>query len=284
MYTRRNFVKTIALGAAAAYAAPAMVSCSGIASGNRVNLGYIAGILGRDLRDRDWQSILRQTTEMGYSELEIGNYLGDSAASFLSFCREIGLKPIAGGMNITEDINAMQESADRLNALKIKYAVSYWPWFTGAPLSLEDCKRSAEVLNKMGEFCKKNGLIFCWHNHDLEFFPMEEGTPFDYLMKHTDNDLVKCELDIYWVKKGGADPLQIMKKYPGMYPLLHIKDMAPGEEQDFACPGEGIINWNQIFEEAANQNIRHYFVERDNAEDGLECLRVSAEYLKSEVL
>ena len=284
MYTRRTFVKTIALGAAAAYAAPALVSCAGMNQNNRINLGYIAGILGRDLNERDWKSILRQTTEMGYTEIEIGNYLGESASSFLNFCKEIGLKPIAGGIGWTEDMDTLKESIDRLNALELQYAVSYWPWFTGAPFTLEECKRSAETLNKMGAVCRENGLTLCWHNHDHEFAPLEEGTPFDYLMENTDPELVKCELDIYWVKKGGADPLQIMKKYPGMYPLLHIKDMAPGEDQDFACPGEGIIDWKEIFNEARIQGINHFFVERDNAINGLECLRISAEHLKNEVL
>jgi sugar phosphate isomerase/epimerase len=110
---------------------------------------------------------------------------------------------------------------------------------------------------------------------------MEKGLPFDYLMEHTDKNLVTCEMDIYWVAKGGGDPQSVLKKYAGRIPVLHVKDMAPGPEKDFACPGSGIIDFPAIFREADTQGIEHYFVERDNVPDGLECLRTSGEYLRN---
>jgi sugar phosphate isomerase/epimerase len=99
-------------------------------------------------------------------------------------------------------------------------------------------------------------------------------------MNNTDKLLVKCEMDIYWVKKGGADPLTMLKKYKGRYAILHIKDMAAGDAQDFECPGSGIIDFRPLFSEAESQGIEHYMVERDNVQDGLACLKSSAQYLK----
>ena len=271
----------MAASAAGLYAANALMACKGLTENKLNNIGYISGILGRNLAEKDWKSMLRATSEYGYSEIEIGNYLGDSANTFLSFCNEIGIKPIAGGMGMTDEADTLKQSIDKLKALELQYAVVYWPWFVGSPFKLEDCKRSVEALNNMGEECKKNDLTLCWHNHDHEFVAMENNvTPFDYLMEHTDKELVKCELDIYWTKKGGADPVETLQKYPGRYPILHVKDMAPGEEQDFACPGDGIIDWQQVFAESLKQGINHYFVEKDNAVDGLGCLRSAAVYLK----
>jgi sugar phosphate isomerase/epimerase len=109
---------------------------------------------------------------------------------------------------------------------------------------------------------------------------MEDGLPFDYLMNNTDADLVKCELDVYWVQRGGADPVEILKKYSGRYPILHIKDMAPGDEQDFECVGSGIVDFPSIFREADKQGIKHYFVERDKVVDGMACLKSASEYLE----
>jgi sugar phosphate isomerase/epimerase len=165
--------------------------------------------------------------------------------------------------------------------MDLKFAVIYWPWLTGGPFKLEDCKISADMLNRIGEACKKHGLILCWHNHNKEFIPMEEGLPFDYIMSNTDKNMVKCEMDIYWVKKGGADPVKMLQKYKNRYPILHIKDMASGPEMDFACPGSGIIDFPSVFSEAAVQGIEHYFVERDNVLNGMECLKSSADYLKN---
>ena len=100
-------------------------------------------------------------------------------------------------------------------------------------------------------------------------------------MNNTDKNLVFCELDLYWVKKGGGDPLAVLKKYPGRFPVLHVKDMAPGAAMDFECPGSGIIDFAPLFSEAEKQGIKHYFVERDNVPDGLACLKSAGEYLKS---
>ena len=108
---------------------------------------------------------------------------------------------------------------------------------------------------------------------------MEKGLPFDYLMENTDPELVNCELDIYWVKKGGGVPLATLKKYDGRIPVLHVKDMT--SEGDFICPGRGIIDFPSIFKEAKKQDIKHYIVERDNEPDGIGCLQSSAEYLKN---
>ena len=270
-------------GAAAVFVANPLSSC---AAGSRErkldNIGFISGIIGRELREGDWKEVLSETAEMGYTEIETGNYLGESASSFLEFCRGIGLRPVAGGGTFSRDMDEVKTRLDRLNSLEVEYAVLYWPWFGGAPLSLDNCKESAELLNKIGEVSKEQGLTLCWHNHDLEFETTPEGVvPFDYLMENTDEQLVKCQLDIYWVKKGGADPVETLRKYSGRYPMLHIKDMAPGEEEDFACPGSGIIDFEAVLAEAADQNIKHYFVERDNVQDGMGCLESAAVYLKS---
>ena len=282
MITRRKFIQTLTAGTAAVMAPGRFTSCVPANNIQLENIGFISGIIGRELREGDWQEVLRQTTRFGYSEIETGSYLGESAASFLDFCRGIGLNPVAGGGSFSRDIDEVNRALDRLNSLELRYAVMYWPWFGGAPLSLDNCKESAELLNRIGEVCRDRQLTLCWHNHDLEFHPTEEGIlPFDYLMEHTDKDLVKCELDIYWTKKGGADPVETLRKYCGRYPLLHIKDMAPGDERDFACPGDGIIDFQKVLAEALDQGIEHFFVEKDNVVDGMGCLESAARYLKS---
>jgi sugar phosphate isomerase/epimerase len=279
MQTRRSFIRTTLVGAAALplfnrdlFSAPA--------TGKLEKFGFISGIIGKDL-EGDWKSVLKKTVEYGFSEIETGEFMGNSLKEYLAYLDEIGLSHFAAGIGFNQPEDELQKSLDNVNALKAKYAVTYWPWTGGAPFSLEDCKKSSEILNRMGEICHKNGLILCWHNHNNEFRTMEEGMPFDYLMAHTDKDLVKCEMDIYWVKKGGSDPLEVLKKHKGRIEILHVKDMAPGPEQDFICPGRGIIDFPSVFAEAQNQGIKHYIVERDNEPDGMGCLKSSGEYLKN---
>ena len=277
MITRRKFISaSSAIIAAAAYS-PSLFSLS---AGKKLkNFGFISGILEKEL-EGDWKTVLRQAASFGYTEIETGNYLGRSAEEYLAFLKEIGLRPVAGYINFTDPDNKVLESIDLTKKLEMKIAVTYWPWYTGGPFSKDDCKKSAERLNYLGKLCNENGLEFCWHNHDKEFIPMESGLPFDFLMNNTDPVLVKCEMDIYWVTKGGADPLLMLRKYKGRYIILHIKDMAPGNAKDFECPGNGIIDFSSIFREADIQGIKHFMVERDNVPDGIACLKSAAEYLK----
>jgi sugar phosphate isomerase/epimerase len=279
MFTRRKFIQTLTAGAVTAIAVNPLHALGTAGTRKLKNIGFIEGIIDKELKT-DWKSALRETVKYGYTEIEIGSFRGASAKTFLKDCSEIGIKPVAGGAAFSKDLDAVNKSLDNLNAMELKYAVVYWPWLVGGPFSLEDCKNTAEILNKIGEICKKRGLIFCWHNHNKEFIPMEEGLPFDWLMNHTDKNLVKCEMDIYWVKKGGADPVDFLKKYKNRYGILHVKDMTGDAQQTFADVGSGIIDFPSVFSEAADQGILHYFVEKDNAVNGMETLKKSAGYLK----
>jgi len=283
MSTRRSFISSTAIAAAATVAVPATLSFTPWTSSGDQKLkkfGFISGIIGNELKG-DWKSVLKKTVEFGFTEIEIGDYLGDSASVFLDYCKEIGLTPVAGGIGFNDGGDETTKRLDALNALNMKYAVVYWPWLTGGPFLLDDCKRTVDILNTLGSRCQQKGLILCWHNHNKEFAAMEVGLPFDYLMEHTDPGMVKCELDVYWVKKGGGDPLSVMKRYSGRIAILHIKDMAPGSTQDFECPGSGIIDFPSLFREAVSQGIAHCMVERDNVPDGMACLQNSGEYLRN---
>lgn len=280
MFTRRKFIQTLTAAATTAFAVNPLLSLG--TEGNRKlkNIGFIEGIINKEL-EGDWKAALRQTVKYGYTEIEVGRFRGESAKTFLKDCSEIGIKPVAGGATFSKDMDEVKKSLDKLNAMELKYAVIYWPWLVGGPFKLEDCKITAEILNQIGEESKRRGLIFCWHNHNKEFIPMEEGLPFDWLMNHTDKNLIKCEMDIYWVKKGGADPVEVLKKYNNRYGILHVKDMTGDAQQTFTDVGSGIIDFPIVFSEAANQGIEHYFVERDDASNGMDTLRKSAEYLKN---
>jgi len=265
--------------ATALYAIPSALKA--MVDDNRLkSFGFISGIVGRELKS-DWKGTLSLAAEYGFSEMETGDHFGDSVSGFLSFCKDIGLKPVAGGIDFNASADDKQRRLEGLKRLGLNYAVVYWPWFTGGPFTLNDCRRSADALNALGSLCRNHGLMLCWHNHNKEFVSTGEGLPFDFLMLHTDPELVKCELDVYWARKGGADPVDLLKKYSGRYPILHIKDMGPGEAQDFECPGSGIIDFAPVFREAVNQGISHFMVERDNVPDGLACLSSSARYLKN---
>ena len=277
---RRNFLKSAALGSLAAGFQTHRLMCSE-ASASTLTYGFISGILKNEMTT-NWRKALKNAASFGYRELETGQPPeGISASEFLKFCNSVDLKILAGGIRMTDDTDALRRQLDELKKLEIETTVCYWPWNVSAPFSLENCKWSAPKLNVIGSICADYGLSFCWHNHNHEFTAMEEGLPFDYLMNHTDPDLVKVELDVYWAAKGGIDPVQVMQEYAGRFRILHLKDMTSGPDQDFACVGSGILDFPGILEEARAQNIRHLIVEKDNATDGLQCLQSAMHYFKT---
>lgn len=271
--SRRTFAKT--LGMAACVSVPAWA-----APAHRLRrIGFIAGIVSKEMK-HDWRATLQRAAGYGFSEIETGRHFGDSAPGFVDYCQQIGLKTIGGGVPLSADNEKLKPQLDQLNGLGATYAAVYWPWLVGGPFSLSDCQRSADLLNSMGETCRQHGLTLCWHNHDKEFIPMETGLPFDYLMAHTDPQLVKCEMDVYWVAKGGANPVALLQKHTGRYAILHVKDMAAGTAEAIECPGSGILGFPAILAEAHRQGIGHFMVEQDNTTDGLACLQASGRYLR----
>ena len=128
------------------------------------------------------------------------------------------------------------------------------------------------------------------HNHFHVFKSFDGVTGFEVLMKETDPKFVNFELDCFWAVFAGHDPVRLFERYPGRFPLLHIKDMQPGhkpsvdtvEGQPFTEVGRGVIDWKRIFAAAPQGGVKHYFVEQDLCDrPPMESARISCEYLKS---
>ncbi len=280
MTNRRQFITT--LGLASAGLASGVPAWALEKRADRLDkIGFISGIVDNFLKE-DWKGTLEKLSKQGYTEMETGNFLGSSLVEYKAVCKSLGIDVFAGGSSMADMLkNPEKQIAEALEMGK-KCWVCYWPWLSDAKnITADEAKTAAGNLNKLGEAAEKGGIKFCWHNHNWEFEKTtSEGLPFDILMKNTDSKIVKMELDIYWVRKGGGDPLECLKKYPGRYEILHVKDMDATPEKSFACPGAGIIDFRPVFREAWDQGVRHYIVERDNEQNGIECLRGSAEYLK----
>ncbi|CAA9269757.1 MAG: Sugar or sugar phosphate isomerase/epimerase/dehydrotase [uncultured Adhaeribacter sp.] len=129
--------------------------------------------------------------------------------------------------------------------------------------TLDQYKKHAELFNRAGEACKKAGLQFAYHNHDFEFEKIDGQVPYDLLLAQTDKDLVKMELDLYWVAKSGNDALALFEKNPGRFPLWHVKDMDKTEKKFFTEVGNGSIDFKRIFAAAKTSGMEYYFVEQD---------------------
>lgn len=140
-------------------------------------------------------------------------------------------------------------------------------------------KKAKKILNRISK--DASGYRISYHNHDFEFKTMiGEENALRYLLDPSDNNEILAEIDVYWVKKAGVDPLSFMKLYAERMPNLHLKDMTADEEQTFAEIGEGIIDFLPILEWGESNGVEWYVVEQDTSQhDPLKSLEMSFNYL-----
>jgi len=139
-------------------------------------------------------------------------------------------------------------------------------------------RHAAERFNRAGEASKKLGIQFAYHNHDFELTPADGRLPYDLLLAETDPELVKMEMDLYWITKGGQDPVAYFDRHPGRFPLVHVKDM--DRRGEIADVGSGTIDFARIFARSETAVIRHYLVEHDNSSSPIESISASYRFLR----
>ncbi|TKK71603.1 sugar phosphate isomerase/epimerase [Ilyomonas limi] len=284
---RRNFVKNVALSAAAVSVAPLAKAMPPISQPLGVQLWTIRSYLQKDLIGS-----LSRLAKLGYNEVELfdydGTYWGKQPKEFSKICKDLGLKIISshymtgrhdGGKLPGTLLNGWQKAVDDSAAMGVPYMICAW-LYKEERTSLDLYRQLAEMLNKAGETCSKSNIQFGYHSHNFEFPPIDGVVPYDLLLQSTDKDLVKMEADLFWIIKAGVNPVDYFKKYPGRFPLWHVKDMESGSEQ-FAELGRGIIDFDPIFAERKTAGLQHWFVEQDQStRDLFESLEISRDYVK----
>jgi sugar phosphate isomerase/epimerase len=147
--------------------------------------------------------------------------------------------------------------------------------------SLDAIKRTAELLNRSAEDAKTYKMRVAYHNHDVEFEEVEGQRVMDVLLAETDPELVDFELDLYWITKAGADPLEYLTQHPKRFPLAHLKDSAGGPDHEMTEVGRGKIDFARLLAAGQKAGMKHFYVEHDNPADPLSSARISYRYLDS---
>jgi sugar phosphate isomerase/epimerase len=243
----------------------------------------IAGSIGiqlytvRGLMQRDAAGTLEKIAKIGYQEVEFAGLYGKSAKEMRSLLDRFGLAATSSHIGTAEMRGDWERTLEDAVTLGQRYITC--AWIDAGDRTLNGYREIADLFDRSGEAARTAGLQLCYHNHDFEFRRVEGVVPYDLLLSECDHDLVKMEMDIYWLVKGGRDPLEYFQWYPGRFPLLHVKDMdAAGKMVDV---GQGVIGFRGIFEHAAQAGMQHFFVEHDEPKDPLATARVSYDYLRS---
>ncbi len=245
----------------------------------------------RNTIGKDPSGVLRRIQEIGYKEIE-ATYA--TLAIISPVVKDTKLRLVS--VHIDEGIfmeggSKLDEALAKSKSLGFKFAVVPYiaPEHRGGP---EMFKSLAEKLNKFGEKAKANGMRLCYHNHAFEYQNFNGTTGLEMLMSATDKNLVGLELDIFWASVGGNNPVDVLKRYSGRIPLLHLKDKSKDFRQvqynekvpkdTFKEIGNGSIDIAAVVKAAEAEGVEHYFVEQDQTSgDPLDSLAVSYKNLSA---
>lgn len=265
---RRDFVKNTALTAAAF--ATADLAFAGRSSSRRIGIQLYSV---RDELKSGLASVLERLAGIGYRQIEMfgynnGKYFGHDMKAVAVMLKQNGLSSPSAHLGINEflykgDDDAWKKAVDDAVSLGNEYAVV--PYLdANYRATLDDYKKLAGRMNRAAEICQSAGMKFAYHNHAFEFEDKGGQSGYDILLKETDADKVKMEMDLFWVRNAGKDPIALFKANPGRFTLWHVKDMDKKNKDLQTEVGNGSIDFKAIFSEKKLSGMKYFYVEQEN--------------------
>jgi sugar phosphate isomerase/epimerase len=293
MTTRRSFIKSSSILSAGILLAPPEFN-------RRQTLVGLQLYTVRDLMQQTPADTIAKVAKIGFNSVEGATYTGSqnfygmNPAAFAGLLKDNGLIMPSCHYRLGEEktngeivkgtmLHEWDKAVDDAAAVGVKYMVCAYlsPAERG---ELDHYKYVADQLNIAGEKCKKAGIQLCYHNHDFEFAKINNTYPMDILLG-ADEDLVKFEMDLYWVAKAGMDPIALFNQHPGRFPLMHLKDMDKTEQQSFTEVGNGSIDFKTILKHQKKAGLKYFFVEQDKCPGSpLDSIKQSYDFIKMNLI
>lgn len=232
---------------------------------------------------------LKQTQDFGFRLVETAGTYNLPPERFRAMLADHGLKPVSGHFPYDRWKNEPAKVIAEAKALGLEYAGCAWITHK-APFSEAAARDAIAVFNHAGELAAKEGIRVFYHAHGFEFHAHGAGTLMDLLLKETNPKHVSFEMDVLWVVFPGQDPVQWLKRYPGRWALMHLKDLRKGvrtgeltgktDVTNDVPLGTGQMNWPAILKAAQESGVKYYFIE-DESPTVVEQIPQSLKYLQS---
>ena len=217
-----------------------------------------------------------------------GNLYGQSLTGFKALLDKHHIQIVSVDTNYEEVRDNPLAIAYKAQFYGARFATFYWiPHDNGKPFTIEAAKQAVDVMNAAGAVLKANGVTLQYHPHGYEFSAHEDGTILDYMLKNVTE--AKFQMDVFWIKQGGQDPVAFLRRYPGKFTSLHMKDRKPGTvntsngQADIEVGivlGAGDVGIESVVTEANRQGIKYFFIE-DESSRVLQQVPKSIDYLKT---
>ena len=258
MSTRRKFLKTSATVTLGSFF---LSSYKFSASPKIGNVGVQLYSVRKEML-ADATGTLKKLAKIGYKQIESarsnkGNYYGLQPKEIKKVLGDLGMTLRSGHVHLDDK---WQQSIDAAAEAGQEYLICSSMPTNGQ--TVDNYTKVADAFTKAGEDCKKSNIVFGYHNHEYEFEKENGQVLYDVLLQKTDPDLVKMELDLGWVAVTGHDPLAYFEKYPGRFPLWHVKDMDKVKKQSTEF-GKGNLDIKGMLGNAKKSGMKYFFVEQE---------------------
>ena len=224
----------------------------------------------REQAKPDPVAMLKLVRSMGITHVETAGLYGMPVQQLADAFRTAGVRATSMHAGYDDFKNTPEAVIANAKALGAQYVGIAWYPHTGA-FTEADARKAIADFNAFGRTMKAAGLTFFYHNHGYEPVPFGNGTLLDLIIRETDPALVSFELDVLWAFLPGVDPAAIIRKYPGRFKLMHIKDMKSGvargtlsgglAAEHQAVIGEGQVNWSDVMAAAQKDGLAYYYLE-----------------------
>jgi sugar phosphate isomerase/epimerase len=238
---------------------------------------------------QDATATMAKVRDMGFRDIEMPGTFGLPFPELIRLLAANELNVVSFGADFETLAKNPQQVVDEARAYGAKFIVCSWIPHQNGSFGLADAEKAIAIFNNAAKIIASNGLLFCYQPHGYEFKSYGEETLFDYMMTKFDQRFVYLEMDVFWVKQAGQDPVSMLKKYPSRFVLLHLKDRKIGtanstngqtDVDSNVVLGTGDIGIAEIIKEAKRLGIRHYFIE-DESPNAETQLPQSLAYLRS---
>jgi sugar phosphate isomerase/epimerase len=232
---------------------------------------------------------MAKVKEMGFRNVEMAGTYGLQFHEFIRLLAQNKLNVVSFAVDFERLKNEPQKVAEEARSYGAQFVVCAWIPHEDDKFDSSDVDRATEIFNEAGRIISGYGLLLCYHPHGYEFKPHGDSTLFDYMIKKLDQRYVYMEMDVFWMKQAGQDPLALLKRYPTRFVLMHLKDRKVGtpnsdngktEVEANVILGTGDVGIAEIVREAKKLGIKHYFLE-DESSKAEDQLPKSLAYLKS---
>jgi sugar phosphate isomerase/epimerase len=226
---------------------------------------------------------LKKVADIGYTAVQISGFGPADPKEVAKLCEDNGLQVASTHIGWNEFLEDLDTVIETHKLWKCDHpAIGGLPGEYHTP---EGLKRFLDELAPIAEKLAAEGMDFSYHNHNHELVKFGGKTWLAMLYEQAPPEMLKAEIDTYWIQAGGGDPAAWVRMCAGREPLLHLKDfiMGPGREQRFAEIGEGNLNWPAIMQAAQEGGVEWYLVEQDRSyeRDPFESLAISYRNLKA---